>query len=486
MSATDDAGRDAASNMTETIQPFHRAGESRPVRQRRPRVLPLMLLHFAVAGIVLLLAAAGLLVYLYTLHFTYAGIGWNLRISGAGAIYGADVQLLFAAAVLLAGMSLLQLIAFRTLAAGSADALAAARVAALILLLGFPLAVVAWGLEPDLPGVPISTAQTAVRVLAALAAFQAALALAYSIYLALPGSRRVIHRDLFARRRVTAWTWIVTLGLGLWLLALVAGGVVLALLTGVIELPVQNPAPGELVYATTFEGSVDSTEWDLYEGRDSAQIIPVERALSGADQRALRGQALVITHASPIPQEVIFSALDRKFKDMDLRVTARMIDGPDDNQYGVVFRYRDQDNYYAFFISADGYYSLVKRENGTLRDISTWGTSDAIAAGQAANRIRILAKGDTFSFFVNGEPMPLCLAGGNAFSMWNPLTGACQTSELVTTYRDPDFTQGGVALAAGSSVDLSAPVVIAFDDLTLVGPAPDTFTVEPDEGTSAP
>ncbi|MCC6799281.1 MAG: hypothetical protein IT325_04150, partial [Anaerolineae bacterium] len=66
--------------MTETIQPFHRAGESRPVRQRRPRVLPLMLLHFAVAGIVLLLAAAGLLVYLYTLHFTYADIGWNLRI----------------------------------------------------------------------------------------------------------------------------------------------------------------------------------------------------------------------------------------------------------------------------------------------------------------------------------------------------------------------------------------------------------------------
>ncbi len=448
-------------------------------------MLPLMLLHFALAGIALLLAAAGLLAYLYTLHFTYVDIGWNLRIRAAGAIYDADVQLLFAAAVLLAGMSLLQFTAFRTLAAGSAGALRAARVAALVLLLGFPLAYIAWSLEPDLPGVPVATAQTIVRVLAGIVALQAAFALAYTVYFALPGSRRVIHRDLFAGRRVTVWTWALALGLGLWLLALVAGGIVLALLTGVIEIPVQDPAPGELVYATTFDGSVDADEWDLYDGRDSAQIVEAERAMPDADQRAVRGQALVITHASPISQEVIFSALDRKFSDMDLRVTARVIDGPDDNQYGVVFRYQDQDNYYAFFISADGYYSLVKRENGALRDISTWGTSEAIATGEAANSIRIVAKGDAFSFFVNGEPMPLCLAGENTFSMWNPLTGACETSEPVTTYRDADFSQGGVALAAGSSVDLSAPVVIAFDDLTIVGPAPDTFTVEPDGGDSA-
>lgn len=471
--------------MTETIQPFHRAGESRPIRQRRPRVLPLMLLHFALAGIALFLAAAGVLAYLYTLHFTYVDVGWDFRISGAGAIYDANVQLLFAAAVLLAGMSLVQLIAFRTLASGSAGALRAARGAALTLLLGFPLAYAVWGLKPDLPGVPVATAQTVVRVLAGIVALQAIFALAYTVYFALPGARRIIHRDLFAGQRVTVWTWALVVGLGVWLLALVAGGVTLALLTDVIELPVQDPVPGELVYTTTFEGSVDATEWDLYEGRDSAQFVDVERVLPEIGQHALRGQALVITHASPISQEAIFSALDRKFSDMDLRVTARVIDGPDDNQYGVVFRYRDQDNYYAFFISADGYYSLVKRENGALRDISTWGMSEAIVTGKAANHIRIVAKGDSFSFFVNGKPMPLCLAGENAFSMWNPLTGACETSDPITTYRDSDFPQGGIALAAGSSIDLSAPVVIAFDDLTIIGPAPDTFTVEPDESDSA-
>ena len=40
----------------------------------------------------------------------------------------------------------------------------------------------------------------------------------------------------------------------------------------------------------------------------------------------------------PSPTRTCFRR-DRKFNDMDLRVTARRIAGPDDNQFGVVFRY---------------------------------------------------------------------------------------------------------------------------------------------------
>lgn len=460
--------------MSESIQPFHRAGESRSVRERRPRIVPLMLLHFGLAGGLLLLAAGGLLAYLYTLHFTYADIGWDLRISGASDIYDADVQMLFAGAVLLALMSLVQLVAFRTLAAGSAGALRSARAASLVLLLGLPLAYFAWRLELDLPGVPVSTAQTVVRVLAAIIALQAVVALIYAVILTLPGARRVIHRDLFAEGRRTIWGWAGAIAFGVWIALLIAGAIALAVLTDVIELPVDAPEPGALLYATAFESAIDAQEWDLYEGRDAAQIVEAA-ALADEDVRGLQGQALVITHGSPISQEVIFSALDRTFTDMDLRVTAREISGPDDNQYGVVFRFHDHDNYYAFFISGDGYYSLVKRENGVLRDISTWGESSAIALGQETNAIRIVAQDDSFQFYVNGELMPLCLAGENAFSMWNPATGECATSDLVTVFRDADFSQGGIALAAGTSIDLSAPVVIAFDDLTITGPESDAL-----------
>lgn len=468
--------------MNESIQPFHRTGESRSVRARRPRIVPLMLLHFGLAGFLLLLAAGGLLAYLYTLHFTYLDIGWNLRISGAGDIYDADVQLLFAGAVLLALMSLVQFAAFRTLAAGSAGALRAARAASLVLLFGFPLAFFAWGLELDLPGVPVSTTQSVVRVLAGIIALQAVVALIYAIILTLPGARRVIHRDLFAEGRRTRLGWVGAVALGVWIVLLIAGAIALAVLTDVIELPVDAPQPGALLYATSFESEIDAQEWDLYEGRDSARIVSIETLLAEDDRPGMRGQVLVISHGSPISQEVIFSALDRTFTDIDLSVKAREVDGPDDNQYGVVFRFRDHSNYYAFFISGDGYYSLVKRENGVLRDISTWGESDAIAVGQATNTIRIVAQGDAFQFYVNGELMPLCLAGENAFSMWNPATGECATSELVTVFRDEDFAQGGIALAAGTSIDLSAPVVIAFDDLTINGPEHDSVSEEDEQG----
>ena len=464
--------------MNETIQPFHRTGESRSVRARRPRVVPLMLLHFGLAGGALFLAAVGLLVYLYTLHFTYVDIGPGLRISGADDIYDADVQLLFGGAVLLGLMSQVQFGALRTLAAGSAGALRAARAASLVLLLGIPLAYAAWNLELDLPGVPAPTVQRVIRVLAAIIALQAVVALIYAVILMLPGARRVVHRDLFTDERHTRWTRVWTIALALWIALLAVGAIALAALTDLIELPVDAPQPGALLYATSFEGAIDRQEWDLYEGRDSAQIGPVEAFLAEDARPDMRGQALIITHGSPISQEVIFSALDRKFTDIDLSVTAREVSGPDDNQYGVVFRFRDHDNYYAFFISGDGYYSLVKRENGVLRDISTWGESDAIAVGKGANIIRIVAQGDAFRFYVNGELMPLCLPGENAFSMWNPATGECATSEPVTVFRDADFNQGGVALAAGTSIDLSAPVVIAFDDLTITGPAPDAITDE--------
>lgn len=434
-----------------------------------------MLLHFALAGGVLLLAALALLAYLYTLHFTYLDIGWDLRFSGGDDLYAADVQILFGAAVVLGLMSLIQFSAFRTLAAGSAGALRAARAASVVLLLGFPLAYVAWRLELDLPGVPVGTAQLVTRVAAGLLALQAVVALIYTILLMRPGARRVIHRDLFAEGKRTPWVWARMIALSVWMALLIAAAIALAVLTDVIELPVGAVEPGALLYATSFDAAPDAQEWSLYEGRDAAQIVPVSELIPDGKARGLRGQALVITHGSPISQEVIFSELDRTFNDMDLTVTARGISGPDDNQYGVVFRYRDNANYYAFFISGDGYYSLVKRENGVLRDISTWNMSDAILTGQDANTIRIVALGDEFRFFVNGEPMALCLAGENAYSMWHPLTGECTTSEPVTVFRDADFGQGGVALAAGSSIDLSSPVVVAFDDLTITGPVPDEF-----------
>ena len=210
--------------------------------------------------------------------------------------------------------------------------------------------------------------------------------------------------------------------------------------------------------------------------------------LSGGDLAALAEDRavlppddplLVISYGSPITNENVFSALDRKFNDMDLRVTARQIAGPDDNQFGVVFRYKDLDNYYAFLISSDGYYSLVKRQGGAPEVISDWGATAVVRQGQVTNEIRIVALGDAFRFFINGEAMPLCLKGENALSMWDPSQpGQCYTGDLTYIYRDTDFAQGRIALTAGSSVDLSGDIVVGFDDLIIIGPDPDIITAD--------
>ena len=55
------------------------------------------------------------------------------------------------------------------------------------------------------------------------------------------------------------------IGIGLWLLVAVISGLVLAVMTDVIELPVEHPEPGELLFVTTFDDFND--EWDIQRGR---------------------------------------------------------------------------------------------------------------------------------------------------------------------------------------------------------------------------
>jgi len=276
-----------------------------------------------------------------------------------------------------------------------------------------------------------------------------------------PGFRSLLSRQAraSAARRVAVVVVVLWVAVGLIL------GTILAVLTDwLVELPVPRPGPGELLYATTFDAF--NEEWDLFPGRDSAQIAEVE----GVDGTVSNSE-LVIRHGSGALDEVIWSVLDRKFNDFDLRVTAHLVEGPlAQNQYGVIFRYRDENNFYIFRISADGYYSLSKIEGGIEEKISDWGTTEAIRQGIAPNRIRIIGEGDVFRFYVNDVWLPLCLKGENETSMWAGAerSGVCLTDEPTKVFRDDTFAQGRIALAAGTFD--GSEVAVAFDDLVIVGP----------------
>lgn len=475
--------------MSEMIQPFHRPPDAPESPGWLVWTLRAMQAHFLVAGAATLLGAVGLLGYLYWLEFRRIHLGLSLRIAHPGDIYRPALQWQLALVVVLAVISLVQLQAARWLNQRRRAGLRWGRVAAVLLWVGLPAGVLVWMLVSSSPDASDDSGliQDAIRnvswaayAAAVLLFLQSALAVWYVIASGLRAMRRACPVQDAGSHAVLRWLGygLITAGI----VALVGLGLGLGVLTDwLYEVPVSDPQPGELLYATTFEALND--EWDIYTGRDAAEIMAASGLGAGDVGRAntpIAGETLVVTYSAIETNKVAWSVLDRKYRDMDLRVTVQRISGPLDNQFGVIFRYRDAENFYIFRVSSDGYYSLIKVQDGISETISEWGLSDSIhqdveeqaetsSLFHAVNTIRVVTRDDRFRFFVNGQPMPLCLKGDNENSMWE--TGVCTTSELTYVYQDDDFWQGRVALAAGSSNDLSSPVVIAFDDVLITGPS---------------
>lgn len=456
--------------MSERIAPFTRVLVSDSPRAR-PRLVGLMRWHYLLVGTVLLLLALGLFGVLYTNELTRIDVKAGLRFARRDKAYDQSIQVQMLAALVLSLMSLFFLRIGSQIGQRALQTLLPVRAAAFLLLGSLPISIWLWSFQPDIPGVPIGLVQTGLRVVALLLVAQAVVAIVYLVRTLSPGVRyALLARDTLSNvglRRLRS------VGIATWIIVVIGLGLALGILTDwLYELPVARPAPGELLYATTFDAFGD--EWDIYGGRESVQIAQADSVGLTQDDAPVAGSMLLINNDSPYTNMIVFSVLARKFNDMDLRLTAQQLAGPDDNQFGVIFRYRDVDNFYAFLISSDGYYSLVKKQDGMFESVSVYGLSDVIHQGTVPNEIRILALGDTFQFFVNGQVMPLCLRGENNSSMWSG-PGVCLTDDLTDVYVDRDFGQGRVALAAGTSADLSSEVVIGFDDLVIVGPDPDAI-----------
>ena len=131
---------------------------------------------------------------------------------------------------------------------------------------------------------------------------------------------------------------------------------------------------------------------------------------------------------------------DKRFGDFVLDVDATQVDGPNDNTYGVIFRYQDDRNFYRFDISGDGYFAVFKRKDGAWIKVQDYVESAAVKQGNAANHLQVVARGNQFTFNVNGE--------------------------TVQTFSDGDFSSGNIGLTAGTLFE-NAGVHIAFDNLTV-------------------
>jgi len=120
-------------------------------------------------------------------------------------------------------------------------------------------------------------------------------------------------------------------------------------------------------------------------------------------------------------------------------VNARAAGGPDNNLFGLICRYQDDQNFYFFVISADSYYGIGKYKDGqsALLNSAVYEYSAKIPPGQATHHLTAACIGDNLTLSLNG-------------------------TELAQA-RDTDFKTGQLGLIGGSFDE--PDVDIRFDNL---------------------
>lgn len=105
-----------------------------------------------------------------------------------------------------------------------------------------------------------------------------------------------------------------------------------------------------------------------------------------------------------LPNYQVWSVPGLNFKDTHTYTRASQLAGPNDNLLGLLCRYQDEGNYYAFVISSDGYYGIIKKQAGvqSLLGLNQMGFDEAIQRGGADNEILAICQGDQLALFVNG------------------------------------------------------------------------------------
>jgi hypothetical protein len=95
--------------------------------------------------------------------------------------------------------------------------------------------------------------------------------------------------------------------------------------------------------------------------------------------------------------------VDQTASDVSFEVLAMPVSGPDFNGYGVLIRALDEGNGYVFAVSGDGYYTVLRLEDGQETALVDWQQFPHVRRGQAANRLRVTCVGATCHFTINDE-----------------------------------------------------------------------------------
>jgi hypothetical protein len=191
--------------------------------------------------------------------------------------------------------------------------------------------------------------------------------------------------------KVPTWAWIAS-GVVL-IICLVTVGVVAslrgsALLKGKTAIWQDTPAALAkltLIYSDDFNDSV--TGWGEVFEPDTV------RQYGGSRYHIIAKENDVFT----------WSKSGRDFTDFVLEVDATQDEGPSNNSYGILFRSEDDEHFYRFGISGDGFYFLDKSVGNEWVPITDWTESPYINRGQASNHLKVTCAGPQITLHVNDQ-----------------------------------------------------------------------------------
>lgn len=106
------------------------------------------------------------------------------------------------------------------------------------------------------------------------------------------------------------------------------------------------------------------------------------------------------------PQYDFWSVAGLNFEDVSIEVDASNLAGLDDNDFGIICRYQDKENFYMMVVSSDGYYGIAKLRDGQYGMIGAQQLQynrDAIRSGKARNHLRADCIGSTLRLYANGQ-----------------------------------------------------------------------------------
>lgn len=187
------------------------------------------------------------------------------------------------------------------------------------------------------------------------------------------------------------------------------------------------PESGDLLLEDDFSGNING--WGM-----------MERA--GGDIEIAYGGMLFSVY---LPDFMFWSVTGGDFQDTRVEVDAVLVEGPTNDNFGVICRYQDEENFYGFLLSHDGYYGIFKYMGGNVITASSEGKlafSEEIRQGGVVNHIEAVCEGDTLSLIVNDS--------------------------VLASVEDDSFASGKVGLIAGAYADPG--VIVLFDNFKVYQP----------------